>query len=165
MYRLSRFLLLSSLLSALILTSCSFDNVDQNIEAAEFSLSNNDYSEASEICHKIAVRDSLNDLTTSQLCRLSIIYMRLSENRDEDVNVAMATRCFHMAMEQDSLEASVLYNDMPIDDQHWIHFLAEMNKILDSPRDFFADESTDTVFISGAPMIIDDIEEQEHTHN
>lgn len=149
----------------LTFTSCGFDNVDQNIEAAEFSLSNNDFGEASEICYKIAARDSLNDLTTSQLCRLSIIYMRLAENRDEDVNVAMATRCFHMAMEQDSLEASGLYNDMPIDDQHWIHFLTEMNKVLDSPRDFFSDESTDTVFISGSPMIIDDVEEKEHIHN
>ena len=165
MYRLSRFLLLSFLFFALTLTSCSFDNVDQNIEAAEFSLSNNDFKDAAEICHKIASRDSLNDLTTSQLCRLSIIYMRLSENRDEDVNVAMATRCFHMAMEQDSVEASGLYNDMPVDDQHWIHFLTEMNKILDSPRDFFSDESTDTVFISGSPMIIDDIDEHDHSHN
>lgn len=146
------------------LASCGDGSIDRSIDAAENSLANNDYAEAMGICNRIAERDSMNDLTINQLCRLSMIYMQLSENRDEDVNVAMATRCFHLAMEHDADSAASFYNNIPVDNQHWVHFLNALNKVLDAPRDFFPEESTDSIFIPDSTVIIDDIAEPHH-HN
>lgn len=164
MRNLSQFFLYIIVILAFVVSSCGGSSIDGSIEAAENSLANNDYSEATSICNRIAERDSMNDLTVNQLCRLSMIYMQLSENRDEDVNVAMATRCFHLAMEHDADSASSFYNNIPVDNQHWVHFLNALNKVLDAPRDFFPEESTDSIFIPDSTMIIDDIDEP-HYHN
>lgn len=164
MRNLSHFFLYIIVVLAFGLASCGGGSVDGSLDAAENSLANNDYSEAVGICNRIARRDSLNDLTVTQLCRLSMIYMQLSENRDEDVNVAMATRCFHLAMEHDADSVASFFNNIPVENQHWVHFLNSLNKVLAAPRDFFPEESTDSIYIPDSTMIIDDIDEPHH-HN
>ena len=164
MRNLSQYFLYIIVIMTVTLSACGESSIDRSIDAAENSLTNHDYGEAMDICNRIAERDSMNSLTVNQLCRLSMVYMQLSENRDEDVNVAMATRCFHLAVEHDADSATLFYNNIPVDNQHWVHFLNALNKVLDAPRDFFPEESPDSIFIPDSTEIIDDVEQHYHNH-
>lgn len=125
-----------------VLSGCSGYNVDKNLVAAETAMANSDYTMAQKICNSIADRDSLNDLSATQLCKLSIILMELSEHNDEETNVGMATNCYHKALELHADSALRFYRSLPPERESLVHMLWVLDRsessdglILDIPAD------------------------------
>ncbi len=134
-----------SLFITLLAGSCSDDRIGESLDSADSAMDNNDFDMAQKICNSVSDRDSLADLNTVQLCRLSILYMQLAEHGDEDVNVAWAMKCYHKAMSEQSDSAQAYYGSLPVERVKFVHMMSSLNRSLASPRDFFIEEMTDSV--------------------
>ncbi len=123
----------------LMMASCSDNSIDKNIDAAENALANNDVVLAQKICNSIAEKDSLNDLSTTQLCRLSILFIELAERGDDGSNVGVAANCYHRAISQHRDSALSYYQSLPEDRMNLVHLLW----VLDRPRNSETDGDKD----------------------
>lgn len=134
-----------------MLSGCSGYNIDKNLSAAETAMANNDYAMAQKICNSIADKDSLNDLSATQLCKLSIILMELSEHNDEETNVGMATNCYHKALELHPDSALKFYQSLPSERESLVHMLWVLDRSESSDKSIF-DVPADTAVIDSFGM-------------
>ncbi len=133
----------------LLLASCCKDTTAEKITAAEVAIQSADYESAQEIVTEITSADSISKLGCENLCRLSIIYMRLSEHQDEEENVASATNCYHHAVELNPDSASVYFSNLPLEDERYVSVLSELNKYYDLDSDSIFiddDQGLDSLF-------------------
>lgn len=126
-------------------TACGAGSSNDNVLAAENALANKDFPGAQKICTTIVEKDSLNDLDAGQLCRMSILFMELSEHADEELNVAMATRCFHKAMETDADSAVTFFSNLTNERQQWFHILSSLNRTLGVPQKELIESDEDSM--------------------
>lgn len=99
------------------------------VEGAETAFSQGRYAKAQAIVDTLVSGDDFSNLDAEHLCRLSMIFMRLSENSTEpEVNVALAARCIGAAMMRDSDSTMAVVHRMPIEDQARAMMLTTINE-------------------------------------
>ena len=131
---------------ALIAVSCgSRGSVSDDITVAERAVMRGDYTSAKSISDGIfASCDST--MTVSDLCRLSIVYMKLSDIADVDDNTAAATTCYRIALKVDPDSARIFFRNLPVEDTRHAEVISTLEQLIDDPREL--DLSTiDTSYI------------------
>ena len=98
--------------------------------------------------------DELKDIPVKDLCRLSLIYAKLSEKSNEDENMAMATKCFHQATEISADTVVEFFAKLPVEDAQYGELLKMLSSAIDAPRDISDRDYEDCVE-----------EEHEHEHD
>lgn len=99
------------------------------VEGAETAFSQGSYAKAQAIVDTLVSGDDFSKLDTEHLCRLSMIFMRLSENSTEpEVNVALAARCLGAAIMRDSDSTMAIVRSMSIEDQARALMLTTINE-------------------------------------
>ncbi|MDE5607574.1 MAG: hypothetical protein K2I64_01420 [Muribaculaceae bacterium] len=93
---------------------------------------------ADELCN-----DTTLTLSTRQLCQLSIAYMKFSDIFDTDINTALATRCYRMAINSDAEAANAYYETLPLDESRHVDLMSKLEPLLSADRDTYIDEGTD----------------------
>lgn len=126
------------IIGLLALAACS-QAVNDPLEPALSAMRSHDYEAAVEAIEQLDV-DTTTTLDVAQLGRLSIIYMKLSEVKDVDVNTAMATRCYTTAMWIDADSARSFYNSLPIDESQYVEVMQQLNGIISTPISYYLDE-------------------------
>lgn len=142
---------------AICFTSCRpVDTTDDDIATAEQAVDASDYTLARSICESFTT-DSTSTLGVSELCRLSIIYMKLSDINNPDINTAAATQCYQSAMRADSDSAIAFYNTLPIDEARHVEIMSQLDRILRGSRDIYIDEDSLSIELINA---LEDMEDR-----
>ncbi len=138
--------ILTIVCSLLILASCSggADGADA-ISNAETLLANNKYTGAKKICDNLVSHEGKNPLSAGELCRLSILYMKLSEYANEDDNIATATLCFKkaVAINPDSVEEFL--SRLPVEEIKYASIVRSLAIPVDNSREDAIEEMTDSL--------------------
>lgn len=144
MHRIFSFLLLSALL-VIGATACSgsksydpattVDDIESLIYAGDFDAAR---SMADKLC-----ADTTVTLSTRQLCRLSIAYMKFSDIFDTDINTTLATRCYRLAINTNADSANAFYETLPLDESRHVDLMSKLEPLLSTDRNAYIDEDTD----------------------
>ena len=111
-------------------------NVSDDLATAEQAVDTHNYDLAKSICESF-VTDSTTTLSAAELCRLSLIYMKLSDIDDPEFNTAAATQCYRSALRSDSDSAVAYYNSVPVDEARHIEIMSQLNRILSTPAELY----------------------------
>lgn len=123
------------LIMLVLTTSCAVDSVEKRLSEAEIALQASDYDTASNLASELMKTDSISPLGCNSLCRLSLIFMQLSEHQNHEENVALATYCYHSAITNYSDSAFAYFNALPIEKDMYVFILSELNKFYNIDRE------------------------------
>lgn len=126
--------ILISLLAVVAMSCRDNSGAADVITTAEQAVEARDYDLAQSICETF-VTDSTSRLDVSELCRLSMVYMSLSDVDDVDNNTASALQCMRTAMKLNADSALSFYNSMPVEQTRHIQILLQLEQMLDSCAD------------------------------
>ena len=124
------------LLSIFALSSCG-GGIDTNAVAqVEELMAQNSYESAQKLCDNITDVENLEEIPVMDLCHLSLVYVKLSEQMNEVENMAKATKCYHAAslMSADSVEAYI--SELPVEDIQYAEMLRRLSDMIDAPREY-----------------------------
>ena len=110
-------------------TTGSADNGSSALEKAEQAYAHGRYARSQELSDSLVTGAQFRNLDVDELCRLSMLLMRLGEkNDDEGATTAMATRCLSAAFGRDSDSTVAIIRDMPSEDRGRALMLAALNE-------------------------------------
>lgn len=138
------FLLGIGCVCAVVACGDSSSRVAGQLSEAESAIAANDVDAALHICR--AVNDCRSDslMTVSELGRLSILYMQLSDRTDDTDNVDFAVDCYRQAFAVNPDSARAFYASLPRDDDKYVMMLATIAGTLDNPPSL-AEEEPDSL--------------------
>ncbi len=130
----------SLVVSAVVAVSCSSQGASGDVALAEEAIANNDPSRARSIADGLVKGRDLSRLSVSELGRLSMVYMQLSDMSDEGESVANATQCFREAFKLNADSARVFYSGVPVECEKYVFMLSAIVRTIDNPGELPADE-------------------------
>ncbi|MDE6158050.1 MAG: hypothetical protein K2K22_04775 [Muribaculaceae bacterium] len=121
--------------AACLMQACRGDVATQSpLEQAEQAFENGRYSTAQIICDSLAPKDGHSNASVSELCRLSLLFMKLGDySGDIDTNTAQAARTLMMAIERNADSTLVFLNTVPVEDQARVAILTAINEARNAP--------------------------------
>ncbi len=138
--------ILAIICTLLILASCSGGvNSTNAITNAETLLANNKYTGAKKICDNLVSQEGKNPLSARDLCRLSILYMKLSEYTNEDDNIATATLCFKKAVAMNTDSVEEFLSELPIEEIRYASIVRSLAIPVDNSQEEAIEEMTDSL--------------------
>ena len=116
------FIILGSLLGLVLLTaqvSCAtHETCSNSLQAAELAYANGRYDAAQALCDELVSAREFSSLNTDELCRLALLFVRLSENHgDENANTAFAAKTLEATIERDADSTALFLSLAPVEDQ------------------------------------------------
>lgn len=150
--------------AALQACSGSTATVDEQIEAANGALARNDLNGAQKQCNYLADRVLAADttITADQAANLAILLMKLSDARNDDDNVGVATQCLHHALSisPDSLRA--FSQSLSLEDQRHLVLLWRIGVSIDNPVDVADIEQNEQSEADAAEELLHESSPKEH---
>lgn len=123
--------LLLVILAFAALTACTAASTESRtkIAEAEEAFGESRYVRAQTICDSLVIGDGFGRLNVDELCRLSLLLMRLSENSaEEGANVAFAAKSLAAAYSRDSDSTAAIILQMPTEDRARIVILTALGE-------------------------------------
>ncbi len=148
---LGRNLVMKKRLTAIVagvmaLASCGSPDTDRTIGLAEEAVESGDYVRAREFCDDLALGPDSATMSVSQLGRMSIIYVQLADNADEDENMAMAVRCFNMARRLSADSIEIFYHGLGAEHmRHAMTLMSLMRGLSVNPDSLVDEPMNDTI--------------------
>lgn len=112
--------------ATLVLGACGTSSqtpVDK-LDQAEESLASGDVAKAQQLADQLADDQTIGQLSTAELCRLSVLFMHLGE--DNEANTALAARAIGAAFAADRDSTQTFIDALPIADQAEIMIVATL---------------------------------------
>ncbi len=106
-----------------LISACATKTLEQEFGEVETLIETGNYENAKDICDRVLEKDSLTNFSVKDLCRLSVLYMKLMEQNEEDDNLILAEQCYRQAIACDSDSAVLYYSILPIDDAQYVALL------------------------------------------
>jgi tetratricopeptide (TPR) repeat protein len=103
------------------------------LSTAEQAIETKHYDAALKICDKLSAMAESQQLSASELARLSIIYMRLSETDNDHDCVGQATQTYLRAYAANADSARAFYAALPLDMSAYVEMMASLSQALTSP--------------------------------
>lgn len=90
-------------------------------------------------------------MSAAQLCRLSVMFLRLSEQSREQENTAAAVECYRAANRISPDSVTLYFNDLPVEDLQYMAILRSLTSSTNAESDTTAivneaDEIPDSIF-------------------
>lgn len=142
-YNLSIILLMWLLGAAL--TSCGPVDAEQTLQQAENELNFGNVEQAASSCDLLA-DSTATTLSPTQLCRVAIMYAKISDLSEKQDYMASAAKCLDRAMEMDVDSIDHYIESLNIEDQSYVRVIREVTQAINSPCDISRDvdyEETD----------------------
>lgn len=143
-----KFLSFLLIAAALIVGGCMLSDPEATLLQAESDLLEGDIEHAASSCDMLS--DSANtDLSPTQLCRVALLYAKISEKVEDSDYMAAAAKCFDRAigMSNDSIESYI--ESLNIEDQSYVRVIREVCRTLNDPidvsREFEDEEYGDSI--------------------
>lgn len=121
------------------------------LESAELAYANGRYSGAQKLCDSLVLGNKFTTLNTQQLCRLSLLLVRLAENYgNEEANTVFAARTLQAASQKAPDSMVAFLSNVPVEDQARLALISAINEGLNRPEgsDSSLIEEPDTTFES-----------------
>ncbi len=129
------------ILLMICMLACTPSRPADDLSVAEAALEHHNYGVALDICQQTASGD-VDKLSVNDLCRLSLLFMKLSDLKDLEDNAVVATDFYRKAFALNEDSAKVFYDNIPIEDARYVELMSQLQRILDHPR-----QVTDSIFI------------------
>lgn len=135
-------LVLIMITAALAFGGCISADPESTLLQAENDLQYGDVESAVSSCDLLC--DSANtSLSPTQLCRVALLYAKISEKIEDSDYMAAAAKCFDRAigMSNDSIESYI--ESLNVEDQSYVRVIREVSRTLNTPVDMtreFEDE-------------------------
>lgn len=113
---LPSFFLLIALLSALSCSGPSEAPVDL-LDEAELAFEHGQFRQAQLLADSIIGDSRIEKLDVGNLCRLSLLFVRLGERSDEEANIVNAAKALDAAALRDNDSTATFIRELPVDDQ------------------------------------------------
>lgn len=115
------FIIIGSLTGLALLAasaSCSRqDTAGNSLAAAELAYANSRYEAAQALCDTLVNAKEFSSLNTDELCRLALLFVRLSEyHGDENANTAFAAKTLEAAIERNADSTALFLSKVPVED-------------------------------------------------
>ncbi|MBR5332064.1 MAG: hypothetical protein IKV32_02015 [Muribaculaceae bacterium] len=124
------------LLSVIALSSCGGGAGTCTIAQVEELMALSNYQSAQKLCDKIIDGKNLEEIPVVELCQLSLVYVKLSEQMNEVENMAKATKCYHTASLMNADSVSAYISELPIEEIQHAEMLRRLSEMIDAPRDY-----------------------------
>lgn len=136
--------LLAAMAAALSITlgSCSgATDIESQIRSAEMAVAQGDMTAARSVAAHIVDKENLLTMPASQLARLSIVYMQLSDydTDDSESSVSTAAALYRQAYDTNSDSAAHYFSVMPPEKQPYVQMLSTLVGNIDNPYDMASD--------------------------
>lgn len=133
------------LAAASVLASCSQKTPDtgESLSIAREALASGDYSHAQTICDNLSAEITADDTTAinaTQAADLAMLFMALSDHRNEDENVAVATLCMQYAFDHSADSLRSFAASLPLEEQRHFELLRRISISIDNPVDLMGEE-------------------------
>lgn len=125
--------ILMFIISVLLFVSCSQERHPDVITLAEEYIQSGEYELAQDECDMLLSQQSFASFSVSELSRLSVLYMKLSEKMDEEANVASATQCYLTACELNADSVAEYFSALPIEDECHVIMLRTLIDGINTP--------------------------------
>lgn len=127
-------LLLTAAMTAMALSfttlSCNNETADP-LSQAESDYEMGLYSSAQSVCDGLIASDEFERLSVNELCRLSVLMVKLADHSDESSNMAYASRCMQAALKMQSDSVIEYVRTLPVDEQSLTILLQQLSRSLD----------------------------------
>lgn len=133
--------IISILLLTLLAPACS-DNAADPLTRAENAISDKDYELAQSIADSIISGKNFNTLRTSDLCRTALVFARLSEQREQDINMGAAALCMRRASELNIDSVELFIQSLDVNDRAAIDMPRKLGNV--TLYELIPDESSDS---------------------
>lgn len=112
---LAYLLITLSAATTMLLTACGTDT-SESLRNAEMALADGDMTAARSVADKVLGEGSLEELSATDLARLSLVYMQMSdEEADNNTLVATAADLYRRAVKANRDSAFAYYTSLPAD--------------------------------------------------
>lgn len=132
---------------ALSLAACGHtttDDISRSLDAVDAYISDRDYSDALRSANRIFESDTAK-MSASQLGRLAIAYMEVSDGIDDQSLVVRAGECYRQALAEGPDSVASFAAALSPDRLNYLTSLDEIVRRMDGPRDIPADEPIDSI--------------------
>ncbi len=117
---------------AVIMGACSSgSSIEEDLRAAEMALANGDMQAAESATRHVVGSENFSGLNSTQLARLSLVYIQMADSLDRETNVGQAANCYRRAFEANRDSAAEFYSTLPADQMPYAMLL----RALAQPRD------------------------------
>ncbi len=133
------------LIVVVILIGCGRDSssATDDITVAEEALNRNDYETARSLCEGLEHANSDSAaMSVNDLCRMSMLYMLMSDIDQADDNTLTATRYYDRAMAMNADSASAFYNRVDANRSAHVQIMARLSHILGGHSTIYLDEDS-----------------------
>lgn len=118
----------------LLLISAACGDVGGNsVDMAERDFAEHRYASARQICDSLILGESFPTLSVNDLCRLSVLMVKLADHSDEEANFALAAKCMQLAMERDADSVADFVQTLPIDEQSQSVLIQQLTTAIEHP--------------------------------
>lgn len=133
---------------ALAAASCrGLDYGGDPITRAEALYLDERYDQVQAACDSLVTPARIQSLSVDQLCRLTLLFIKLADHSAEDDNIAMATRCYRDANERSADSVVAFLQTCTLDQQSQLVLLSRISQSLCERPDSITDET---------PILIDE---------
>lgn len=131
----------------LLFTSCGGSRaIDESaMNDVEVMMSAKDFEAAQSVCDDMIEGKDLNQIPIKDLCRLSILYSKLSEQQNQEDNMATATKCYRAARALNADSVAKYFSGLPTEDFQYAELLKNLSNLMDSPMEIRDGEPCDSV--------------------
>lgn len=127
-------------MGAASLAGCQGNSAYSTLDKAEQSYRDGRYALAQQLCDSIVLGERADSMSTAELCRLSLLFMRLADTAgDIDANTAFAARTLKAALNRNADSTLMFVSSVPVEDQARLAILTAINEAQSAP------EITDTI--------------------
>ncbi len=131
---------LVSFVFLLMAVSCGVDKgtVDERLADASEAMALKDYGYAQTVCDNLAAYISAEDtvaMDERQAGALALLFMELSDHRNEDENVAVAAQCLQYAYKVSADSLRSFSAALPLEEQRHFELLRRITVSIDNPVD------------------------------
>lgn len=119
---------------AILVAACSGDTRD-TVSLAEQDYNDGRYEAAVRVCDSLILGQSFPSLSVDELCRLSVLMVKLADHSDEENNFALAARCMRAALERNPDSVAEFVQTLPVDEQSQSVLIQQLITAIDHPVD------------------------------
>lgn len=125
-------LVIFALFSALFFAGCSKPTSDETIALARKAIEEKDFVTAQKLLDDATQNIESVRMPVNDLLDISLLYMIISENHNEEVNVASAVACFDRAEDLSPDSVRLYINSLDLDQRGYFSLLSQMNRSVEA---------------------------------
>ena len=135
-----------TILAITALVGCNnMSTTDCSVAEIEKTLAAGDYEAVQDMCEDFVADSAMGEKSISELCRLSVVMMKLTELIDDETATIQAVECCRVAFDKDALSAECCYDSLATEEAAIVAMLQTLAASVGRQYDIPSDEEIDSL--------------------